>query len=145
MAYRSFKSDYENGLSGEVLHKERIQTFFGMDLIKDTNKRSAFDFHNEAKTTYVELKTRTINHDRWPTTVIGASKVEHARRGLKDDPSKRYYFVWAFKDGLFYLEYTEDGWKDFECGDFQRHHRLDKVEVPHQHYFIPYSALQRIQ
>jgi hypothetical protein len=140
--YRSFARDYAAGIAAEGTHNNELETFFGTGLVKDTNRQSAFDFHNEAKTLFVELKTRNINHDRWPTALITASKVEHAKRGLKEDPSKQYIFVWSYRDGMFYLPYSEELWSGFVCDEFQRHQRTDKVETPHLHYFIPCSELK---
>jgi hypothetical protein len=143
--YRSFARDYAAGIAAEGTHKNELETFFGTGLVKDTNRLSAFDFHNEAKTLFVELKTRNISHDRWPTALIGASKVEHAKRGLKEDPTKRYYFVWIYRDGIYYLPYEEELWSAFETGEFQRNERADRTEVPCATTFIPHQALLRYE
>jgi hypothetical protein len=140
---RTFKEDYETGLANERNQKAFLEDWFGTGLTKDTNPYSAFDFYNDTKTVYVELKTRGINHNRWPTALISTYKVEFAKQGLKDDPSKRYFFVWIYKDGIYYLPYDEERWASFERGQFQRNDRADRIEVPCDTVYIPHQALLR--
>jgi hypothetical protein len=142
---RTFKEDHANGLKNEQDHKSFLEEAFGSPLTKDTNPYAAFDFFNETKTMFVELKCRGIDHDRWPTALISANKVAFAKRGLKEDPTKRYYFVWIYRDGIYYLPYEEELWSAFETGEFQRNERADRTEVPCATTFIPHQALLRYE
>lgn len=136
---RSFAEDNAFGLASEDTNRVALETLVGTPLIKDKNIYASFDFHNEGKTIYVELKTRLIPHDRYDTALISASKVEFCR-----DPTKTYYFVWAYSDGLFYLKYDKEVWAQFECKPFVRHQRSDYNDTPKDHFFIPYTALTRV-
>ena len=142
---RTFKEDHEQGTMNERTHKSFLEEAFGTTLTKDTNIYSAFDFFNESKTIYVELKCRGINHDRWPTALISANKVAFAKKGIKEDPSKRYYFVWMYKDGIYYLPYDEELWSTFTTGEFQRNDRADRIEIPCATVFIPHQVLLRYE
>ena len=88
------------------------------------------------KTYFVKMTDNTDG-----TFTISESKVLKAQA----DPTKTYYFFWAYSDGLFYLKYDPDVWSQFEVGPFKRWDRIDRIEKPHRHYFIPYESLIRIE
>ncbi len=139
--FRSVAGDVAFGLASEETHKTKIAGFVGCDLTKDNNRYAPFDYYNNDKTIYCELKTRRIPHNKYPTCLISESKVLKAQ----SDPTKTYYFFWAYEDGLFYLKYNPAVWSQFEVGPFKRWDRIDRVEKPHRHYFIPYESLVRIE
>jgi hypothetical protein len=138
---RSVKGDLAFGLAAEETHRTEIAGFVGCGLNKDPNPYAAFDFYNDEKTIYCELKGRRIPHDKYETCIITESKVLKAAA----DPTKTYYFFWAYEDGLFYLKYEPEVFSKFEVKPFKRFNRVDKIEKEHRHYFIPYQSLHRIE
>jgi hypothetical protein len=135
----STRDDLQFGLSSESRNHSSIERLVGCGLIKDSNPYSSFDFHNEDKTVFAELKTRRIRHNQYPTTLISADKIAHIEEG------KDYYFVWAYVDGMYYLKYDPDVWATFECKMFARYDRSDRREFPKPHIFIPCELLKPIE
>ncbi len=109
-------------------------------MFKSPGTYSRFDFSNEGKTIYAELKTRFMKHDKYPTTLLTAAKVD----ACKKDPNKEYYFIFAFEDGVYYLKYDDSVFNEFECKSFCRYRRADHVDSPKLHYFIPYTSLRSV-
>jgi len=133
---RTFRQDYATGTANEDTTRSTIERITGCGMQKDTNKYAPLDFHNEPKTIYAELKTRLIPHDKYPTALIGANKVEFC-----SDPNKSHYFCWAYSDGLYYLKYDKELFDTFQVEDYVRHARADFNDVPKPHYFIPHQVL----
>jgi hypothetical protein len=137
---RTFAADYARGIESESKTKSAIETITGCGMIKSPKTNSRFDFSNEEKTIYAELKTRFMNHDKYTTTLITASKVDLCDK----DTSKVYYFVFAFDDGVYYLKYDKEVFSKFECKEFCRIRRADYNDTPKLHYFIPYTSLTKL-
>ena len=135
----TFASDYARGTASQVANRTVIEGLVGSSLVEDQNPYATFDFHNEGKTIYVELKTRFIAHDTYPTALIGANKVRFC-----SDPNKTYYFVWAYTDGLYYIKYDPTVFEHLECRPFVRHARADYNDVETDHYFIPHTLLTKV-
>lgn len=87
--------------------------------IKSTNTEnkeidySAFDatsIENGQKFNF-ELKTRTdINHNTFPSLMVGANKVKEAKKQLEN--GVRTIFFWDCVDGLYFWELTENNKED---------------------------------
>lgn len=135
----SFANDFARGTASEVANHTVIEGLVGSSLVKDPNPYATFDFHNSGKTVYVELKTRFIEHDRYPTALIGANKVRYCT-----DENKEYYFVWAYTDGLYYVKYDPKVFEHLECRPFCRNARTDYNDVENDHYFIPHTLLTKV-
>lgn len=132
---RTFQDDYELGKTkeDETLATLRIKI---PDLRKDANKFALFDYYNT--TTYVELKTRTFAHDKYPTTMVGYNKVQVA----ESNPDKTYYFAFAFTDGLYWVEYDKDKFGTYEVKQGGRWDR-GRPEL-NQYCYIPIGDLTKL-
>lgn len=131
------KADKAFGDKSEAEKKALIENFFNVSLTKTEDEFAAFDFYNDAKDTFMELKTRRdITSTKYDTTLIGASKIANIKEGNK------YVFIWAYTDGIFYLEYDKALWDTFECRLYKRFDRFDRTEVPKLHYFVPRKHLK---
>lgn len=136
---RSVKADKAYGTKSELEKQAIIEKFFNIKLIKDENEYAPFDYHDEPETTYMELKSRIdITSNKYPTTLIGASKVANIKEG------KKYIFIWAYTDGIYYLEYDKKLWDTFELKPFKRFDRIDRKEFPKPHYFVPRRFLKTL-
>lgn len=88
------------------LNKE--DTFFNLLLNKYTSvlklpKKHKYDFYvkDDNITFFIELKSRRVNKNTYPTTYIGVNKrPEHKKVNV--------LFVFGFNDGYFYLDYKEN-------------------------------------
>lgn len=130
--------DIRFGTESETnLHKQ-IESLVGDEVIWKGGF-DTFDFHNKAKTIWVELKTRRIKHDTYPTALIGKNKVEFC-----NSPGVDYYFVFSYLDGLFYIKYDKalfDTFKD--NNNFYRSVRDDCNTARQTVIYIPIEHLKK--
>jgi hypothetical protein len=130
------RNDLEVGLRSEKTLRGRIEELVGEPLTH-LGGHSVMDFANTSKTIYAELKTRAISSLNYPTAIIGKNKVEFC-----NDPTKNYYFVFCYRDGLFYIKYDKELFATFrEENDFMRGERADCVNRPQRIVHIPREQL----
>lgn len=121
---------YGRGKEGEVLDK--MNDFF-KDNIKQTAERYDTKDYLGEKYKY-ELKSRRNTYKAYPTTIIPTDKV---KEGVN------YVFLFNFTDGLYYIYYSEELFKTFNQGTFQR--RDNGQNNPNKIYwYIPIEYLNRI-
>lgn len=137
---RSQKEDLAFGLASEAHHLALLSDFLE-PLRKTPSTFAPFDYSNESNTLYVELKTRRIPHRKYPTTLIGKNKVDFASK----DPSRRFYFVFCYTDGLYYIRYDKELFDSFEVDDFCRSPRTGCWDRPAPYVFIPIEKLTPLQ
>lgn len=94
---------YESGMSTERKVLPVIQRLFGEDTFK-TDVHHPLDFYCPSKRTWLELKHRSHYKNKYPTSIVPASKVAFARSLL--DKGDRVIFLFLFEDGLFQYEFT---------------------------------------
>lgn len=125
-----FRRDYEFGRVSEQTIKPILERYFD-DELSDTASYSQYDWRGR-KNVY-ELKTRRNAYNKYPTTMIGADKV-----------CDNAIFIFAFTDGIYYIPYDEEQFKEFVCQDFRRFRQgVRDVEKPY--YYIPIECLRRIE
>ena len=137
-AVPSKAQDLSFGLSSEQKHKKTLETFFGCGLTKTSNY-ALMDFTNEAKTIYLEMKTRRIPHNLYPTALIGKNKVDFCKNSKAD-----CYFVFVYTDGLYYIKYDPTLFDTFVCEDFERGMREGGIQPKQLYYYIPHTALSSV-
>lgn len=101
-----FKRDYNYGVEKEQEVKPLLEKYFNTTLCKTENNMCCYDFENEDKNLLIELKSRRVKYNQYPTTLLCKSKLDFAKQ-LNDDID--LYFVFHFTDdGLYYIKYTKD-------------------------------------
>lgn len=131
------KEDIVFGNESEVKNLAILSTFVGSQLNR-TKMYSIFDYTDESNTIFVELKTRRINHDQYPTAIIGKNKVDYC-----SDPTKKYYFCFCYNDGLYTIQYDPKVFEEFEVeSNFYRSPRYGCVNRPQTLVHIPTSHLR---
>jgi hypothetical protein len=134
----TLRDDLSFGLSSETNNRAVIEQFLDVTLEK-TDSYSVMDWADNNKTVYVELKTRRIRHDAYPTAIIGANKVAFC-----SDPNKEYYFCYSYLDGLYYIKYDAEVFAQFERDDnYERGFRPDASNISSKVVFIPVNLLNR--
>ena len=134
----SRRDDLEFGFRSELDNLNKLQMFLGSTLERN-GAYSVFDYSNPGKTIHVELKTRRINHDQYPTALIGANKVDWCT-----DPEKEYWFAYCYKDGIYVLQYNKTLFDSFERSQYLRGGRSDTNEQESEVVFIPHEHLRRV-
>lgn len=128
---KTFAGDYKFGTESEDA------TITSLRILDSTlskmEKYSPFDY--EGHTCYVELKTRRNKKDTYPTTMIPQSKIEYAKK----DPSKTYHFAFKFEDGLYYIQYNQERFAQYEVKQGGRFDR-GRPEL-NQYCYIPVTDL----
>jgi hypothetical protein len=98
--------DLEFGLKCENELLELFREKFDKFLCR-TNQNAIVDYISPK--TYLELKSRNCNHDRYDEIMIVKNKIEFAMK-----TKKKTYFVYNFLDGVYYYEFNYD---DVEKGN----------------------------
>jgi hypothetical protein len=112
--------DLKMGEENEIKNVETLSGFFKTHLTKDKKKYATIDWSNSSNTIYVELKSRRIYHNLYPTAIIGLNKVNFC-----NDPNKKYYFVYSYTDGLYYIQYDKELFKKFSIQPMKVSYRSD--------------------
>jgi hypothetical protein len=133
---RSFKQDYQVGITVESELKPILEYKFNDKFIK-TGRYDKLDYEGER--CFVEIKSRTNRYDQYPTTMIQQSKFDFARK-----QTKPVYFVFAYTDGTYYIQYNSEVFDKFESGYFQRPGRIDKIDKRQVYVYIPITSLTRV-
>jgi hypothetical protein len=133
----SVEIDRAFGLQSETDQHKQLEALVGCGLTKDTYRFAPFDFYNDGKTIYVELKTRRFKYDKYPTTLVPMSKI----RACDKNPTRTYYFAFAFEDGIYYTQYDKGRFDLYKRTDFKRNDRAESVP----HLLIPITDLLRHQ
>ncbi len=137
----SYAADRALGTASEENHLTTLMSFLGTTLNR-TGRFCAFDYEDEGKTVMVELKTRRIRHDAYPTAIINRSKVEFARAR----PNCRFWFVFCYSDGLFAIQYDQEVFAGLYCDNgFVRGHREGIEDNATAVIHIPHGLLRRVE
>jgi len=98
--------DLNFGLKSEEKNKATLEHFFGMGL-KKTGTYDLMDYTDETQTIFIEMKSRRINHNQFPTALIGKNKVDFCKTS-----KATCYFVYVYLDGMFYIKYDPELFAD---------------------------------
>ena len=99
---KKLNKDLKFGLKCEDDLLDNIREKWGDDIEK-TNHYAVFDYISPLY--QLELKSRRINKDRYPTTMIEMNKLLKAERDLEE---KKSIFLFNFTDGCYYWEYNKE-------------------------------------
>ena len=132
---RFHTESYNKGYQQEVFYLPHLQRAFNdYSLTHTKGKLSKFDFQSSNK--FVELKSRNLEYNKYPDTMIGLNKIEYARA----NPDKEYYFCFAFNDGLYFWKYNKEDKLNYRSGG-----RFDRGYNEIKHYaYIPIQLLKKI-
>ena len=126
--------DMVMGDMNEDLLKIIFKDNFNVELNK-TTYRHPMDFENKEMSMYIEVKSRNINHNKYPTTMVGVNKFEFAHNCGRD-----VYFIFMFNDGNFYYKYNKNDTFEIECGG-----RNDRGMNEYNDYvYIPIEKLTKL-
>ena len=95
-----YKKDLKDGLKAEDICKEKLESVFG-DLL-NTDRYCYYDFSNDKY--IIELKSRNIKHNQFPTAMINLPKIN---KWKKKDSNREFICAFFYTDGLYYWKYNE--------------------------------------
>ena len=90
-----YQNDRTFGTANEDTQQPTIEVITGK-LKKSERRYDAYDYSNDE--CFVELKSRKVKHDTYPTTMISTNKLDF----IKKYPTKTYYWFFSYEDGLYY-------------------------------------------
>lgn len=133
------------GEVNETIFLEDLKKEFGYDLYKNKAYWAVIDFGSKKNKSSVEMKSRTCKHNSFDNTMFGANKLTYAWNGIKSY-GKRFFFVFAFTDGLYSWELTRE---NYELAGGDKMIYLDGtsergVEDYKDHFHIPIDQLKCI-
>ena len=94
-----YQSDLKFGLTAEINIQKNLENVYGSLIQLD--KYNPFDFENDEY--LIELKSRRINHNKYPTTMINLSKLLRT-----NDSTKQRIIVFNYTDGLYKWIVSDD-------------------------------------
>jgi hypothetical protein len=106
----------EMGEVNERLYKPIIQSIYG-EVVKTSYKYSRIDFVGDRYSG--ELKSRNLSINTFNETMIGYNKIENGFKTLNFLSTHRVYFWFAFKEGLYVWELTQENF-ELNGGDSQK-------------------------
>lgn len=135
----SKRDDLLYGLSNEVKHIPTFNEFFGTTFTRQAGY-SVMDYVANNNTVYLELKTRRITYNQYPTILVGQNKIDFCK-----DHSKTYYFAWAMNNGIYYIKYDKEVFDTFDVEvGFQRGDRSDCYDRPSDVVHVPMNLLTKL-
>lgn len=133
------KADLIFGAGYEETLRPSIEKIAGCPLIR-MGGYSIFDYANSINSVFVELKSRRVKHDDYPTAIVGLNKI----RVACEDPTKIYYFCFNYTDGLYYIKFDKTLFSSFESNKgYWRSDRDDCVNYAQNIVYIPVGLLTR--
>lgn len=129
---RNLNDDCKYGNEKELIILPIINKYFNRNIIKLTDKYSKYDYE-DAIYKY-ELKSRTNNYNKYPTTLIACDKLTN----------NKIIFLFNFTDGLYYIEYDRKLFSKFDKKPFVRNYREGTTDIKKDYLFIPIEYLKKI-
>jgi hypothetical protein len=127
--------DLAFGLASESRNRATIEAFLNVTLHK-TGTYDAMDMCDDDKTIFVEMKTRRIRHNDYPTALIGKNKIDFCESSGAD-----CYIIYVYTDGIFYIKYNRELFGGFRCDPYERGQRAGGIQPRQLFYFIPHGNL----
>lgn len=107
MDYNKQRKDLNYGFKSEnEIHsilEEHFGTLFKSKLNPEMGKFYEFDKYNEEY--FIEIKSRRIPHDKYPTLFFGENKLIKGDEILKKCPHLRVFYLWRCTDGIYGWEH----------------------------------------
>lgn len=142
--FRELDEAYEKmGTENEILYKPIIKSIYG-DVIKTSHHYSRIDFIGDNYKG--ELKSRNLSINQYNETMIGYNKIETAFKLLKSKPTNKFYFWFAFKEGLYVWELTNETF-ELNGGIKQKRYAGTNnrgIDDYKDHYYIKTELLTKI-
>jgi len=107
MDYNKQRKDLSYGFKSEnEIHsilEEQFGTLFKSKLNPEMGKYYEFDKYNEEY--FIEIKSRRIPHDKYPTLFFGENKLIKGDEILRKCPHLRVFYLWRCQDGIYGWEH----------------------------------------
>jgi hypothetical protein len=100
------EKEYNEAINKEIKFLPIIKNYFKLENLKMTSQYHRFDYQNED--TLIELKTRKIRHNIFPTLMFSNDKIKY---GLLQN--KKMIFIFEYSDITLYIKYDKELFKKY--------------------------------
>ena len=112
MYKKKFQFDYNKGIENE----NKVLNFLNLNnKFQKCKKNCPFDFYDDV--TFIELKSRNNEYNKYPSTMVGYNKIKIAE---EDESKTKYKFLFLFTDGLYQWEFEKDKYLIKDGGRWDR-------------------------
>jgi hypothetical protein len=140
-----YRADKLFGIKSEANTLKTLKILLDDDTLQHyANKYSVLDFHSTEHKLICEVKGRRVSSKTYSTTMIGANKLEFARKLNLEGNTILFFF--DFTDGLYYFDYkdfhtiSQHKWYSKKIGGTNKR-GLSEYKV---HNYIPICLLKKI-
>ena len=108
------------------ISEERIHNFleYYYGPLKNTQDNESmgkyFEYDKYNDDCFIEIKTRRLNHDKWPTLMFGHNKFLKGEELKKENPKLRIFYVFKCIDTICYWEHDTTDYKVLWSGRSDR-------------------------
>lgn len=106
--YKSIKNnDLKFGSQSEKASHECLEEIFGKLLNTKDNAEMGeyFEFDKYNDKYYIEIKSRRIRHNQYPTLIFGKNKLLKGDEIISNNPDIRIFYLWKCNDGIYGWEH----------------------------------------
>ncbi len=130
--------DLKFGERCEKNAEKHIAKFFNIELIKQKDEFSLYDYTDKNNKYIIEIKGRRCHKNRYKDTLIGYNKIKYFNYCLKKN--KKVILIFSFRDDIYYYEF-----KKIHRDYIRRGGRGDRgLNEYKKYYFIPTDDLLKI-
>lgn len=137
----SYADDCAYGNSNQSSVRTLLNEVYGIDHVEQS-RYETFDFISADGQRYVEVKSRRCPIGRCPNSLLGANKVDAARR---IHPTKDVLFVWVYEDDIYCLDYDPVLFDTFTRAPFRRADRPGIRDFDADTIFVPSHLLRPLR
>lgn len=134
-----YRQDVVYGLTNEKKAQQHIQNFFEGIIDGEINvcklkDNHVFDFKIKYSNTYIELKSRRNDINKYPTQMIGANKIRYGRKKMKNNEDAKIYYFYLLEDennkdrkSLYFYKDEGKDLKLINCGNYKRNDKTSEL------------------
>jgi len=124
MDYRK-QQDLNLGFKSENDIHQTLENVFGTLLNTKDNQDMGeyFEFDKYNDNFMIEIKTRRIIHNQYPTLIFGENKLRKGDELINQNPNLRIFYLWKCNDGIYGWEHRTTDYYVSQMGRYDRGRR----------------------
>lgn len=131
-------TDSREGKKVEIELLKHLNSIYNNKFKPCPNKYDLFDITNKKESKYIELKSRKIKKNQYPTTIVGTNKINKSRKYKKENINTYYMFKFHDDENIYYIKYRPKIFDTFEKKIILRRDR----GIYKEHTLIPIHLLK---
>jgi hypothetical protein len=124
MDYRK-QQDLNLGFKSENDINQTLENVFGKLFNTKDNQDMGeyFEFDKYNDNFMIEIKTRRIIHNQYPTLIFGENKLRKGDELINQNPNLRIFYLWKCNDGIYGWEHRSTDYYVSQMGRYDRGRR----------------------